>query len=248
MGKYIWAGVTALGLLAAASVAASAQEAPAAPVVIGVIDLDLVGEKFERKLQEEDRLTEWYRQQQQLLDRLGDFLFVAVEEWEEAVALSMKPENALTEEEKQRLQTLKEQGRKWETDYKNLEAKPDRNAEEQNRFSIIRDMYRARQADRHELAVQLEGELQQKRAQLGNALMEPVQAAVNKIAAERGLTVVLEKRWVYFGGEDITEAVIQMVNAAGAAAGADRPAGEGGEDKPEGAEGEKPPANEGGQE
>lgn len=248
MGKYIWVGLAALGLLATALPGASTQEAPAAPVVIGVIDLDLVGEKFERKIQEEERLTQWYREQQQVLDRLGDFLFVAAEEWEEAVAIRKKPENGWTDAEKERIQTLEEQSRKWETDYKNLEAKPDRTADEQNRFNLIRDILRARQADRQKLALGVEEELQRRRAQLGAALMEPVQAAVNKIAAERGLTVVIEKRWVYFGGEDITDAVIELVNAAGAATGEPPAGAEGGEDKPEGDEGEKPAADEGGQE
>lgn len=247
MGKYIWVGLTALGLLATAFSGVGAQEVAAAPVVIGVIDLDVVGEKFERKVQEEERLTQWYREQQQLLDRLGDFLFVSAEEWEEAVTLYQKPENAWTEAEKARVQTLKEQSLKWETDFKNLEAKPDRNADEQNRFNLIRDILRARQSDRQKLALGVEEELQRRRGQLGAALMEPVQAAVNKVAAERGLTVVIEKRWVYFGGEDITDAVVELVNAAGAAA-APQPGGEGGEAKPEGAEGEKPPADEGGQE
>lgn len=248
MGRHIWVGLTALGLLATAFSAVNSQETPAAPLVIGVVNLDVVGDKFQRKIEEEGRLTEWYRQQQQVLDALGDFLFVPGEEWEEAVAIYGKPENQWTEAEKQRVQTLEEQSRRQETDFKNLEAKPDRTAEEQNLFNLIREMWRARQADRQRLAFAVEEELQRRRVQLGEALMEPVQAAVNKIAAERGLSVVIEKRWVYFGGEDITEAVIELVNAAGAAAGAGRPAGEGGQDKPEGDAGEKPPANEGGQE
>jgi len=242
MGRYILVGLAALGLLATALPGVSAQESSAVPLVVGVIDLDQVGAKFQRKIQEEERLTQWYREQQLVLEQLSDFLFVSAEEWEEAAEIHTEPASAWTEAQNQRLATLKEQGKKWEREFRNLEAKPDRNDDEQNRLNVIREILRARQSDLQKLAMQVEGELKGKQAQLGAALMEPVQAAVNKIAADRGLTIVLEKRWVYFGGEDITEAVIELVNAAGAAA-----AGEGGAAKPEGADEDKPPANEGGE-
>ncbi len=241
MGKHILVGLAALGLLATALFGVCAQEGPAVPLVVGVIDLDQVGAKFQRKIQEEERLTQWYREQQQILEQLSDFLFVAAEEWEEAVEIHKQPANAWTEAQQQRVGTLKEQGKKWEREFRNLEGKPDRNDDEQNRLNVIREILRGRQSDRQQLAMQVEGELKNKQVQLGAALMEPVQAAVNKIAADRGLTIVLEKRWVYFGGEDITEAVIELVNAVGAAA-----AGEGGAAQPEGADEDKPAANEGG--
>lgn len=241
MGKHILAGLAALGLLATAFSGVCAQES-AVPLVVGVVDLDQVGAKFQRKIQEEERLTQWYREQQLVLEQLSDFLFVSAEEWEEAVEIYRQPPNAWTEAQSQRVETLKEQGKKWEREFRNLEAKPDRNDDDQNRLNVIREILRGRQSDLQNLALQVEGELKNRQAQLGAALMEPVQAAVNKIAADRGLTIVIEKRWVYFGGEDITEAVIELVNAAGAAA-----AGEGNEAKPEGADEDKSPATEGGE-
>lgn len=243
MAKHILGGLAALGLLATVSHGVSAQE-PAAPILIGVVDLDLVGVKFQRKVQEEEKLTQWYREQQQRLERLGAFLFISAEEWEEVLEIHDAPENTWTEAQQKRVQTLNDQSKKRERDFKGLE-KPNRTEDEENLYSLIREILRGRQSDLQRLALQIESELRQRQGQLGAALMEPVQAAVNQIAAEKGLALVIEKRWVYFGGEDITEAVIQLVNAADTTAGA-QPGGAGGEEKPEGAEGDKPPANEGG--
>jgi Skp family chaperone for outer membrane proteins len=246
MAKHILVGLTALGLLATAFAGVSAQEAPPAPASIGVVDLDLVGAKFERKVQEEERLTEWYRQEQQRLEQLSSFLFVSEEEWKEVVEIHKSARNAWTEAQQKRVQTLKEQSTKWERDFRDLEAKPDRNDDEQNRLSLIAEISRSRRNDLQQLAVEVERELRQRQGDLGVALMEPVQAAVNQVATEKGLALVIEKRWVYFGGEDITEAVIALVNAAGAAAAQPETGGAGSTEKPEGADSETAPANEGG--
>ena len=131
--------------------------------------------------------------------------------------------------------------------YKNLEAKGaggQRTAEEDGRFKLLQEIGSTRDADLNRKIDDLEGELNRRMGQIRDDLMKPVREVVNTLAAEKGLALVLEKDWVYFGGEDISEEVIKRLNAmpppAEGAGAQPVPPAEGGGEKPKEGEGAKP--------
>jgi hypothetical protein len=96
MTRYILAVMAVLGCLAVAPPHARAQTAAPAPVKIAVVDLDLVGDKFERKIVEENKLREWGQQQQAMIDQLSALPFLSTDEWQEAVAIYQTPKASWT--------------------------------------------------------------------------------------------------------------------------------------------------------
>ncbi len=240
---------TALALLAAGVTSACAQEAP--PVLrVGVVDLELVGKQFQRKVQEEEALTQWYKQEQQYLRELGSYIFCVTEEWDKASAILRTPKLQRTTAQQDDLRALLAEATKRETEYQNLRAKQaggPLTPEEQEAFKRVEDIAKTRDAQLTSMVEGLDAELQRRMTTIRDELMKPVRETVNAIAGEKGLALILEKDYVYFGGEDVTEDVIKRLNetappAAGAAA--QPPAGaapEGGE-KPKEGDGDKPAA------
>jgi Skp family chaperone for outer membrane proteins len=142
-------------------------------------------------------------------------------------------------EQGDRLQVLLELCTNRERQYQDLRAKPERTAEEDGTFKTLDEIGTMRDADLNKRIDALEEELGVRTARVRADLMVPVRSVVNTIAAERGFLVVLEKDWVYFGGEDITEDVVKRLNetVAPPTAGA-QPAGGG--EKPKEGDGAKP--------
>jgi len=238
---------TALALLAAGLASARAQEAPAV-LRIGVVDLELVGRKFARKVQEEEKLTQWYAQEQQYLRELGNYIFCVAPEWEKVGALLRAPKPR-TKEQQDELTALSAECTKREQEYQDLRAKQAAGPltpAEQEAYKRVEDIAKTRDAELTKMVNDLEGELQRRMGVIREELMKPVRETVNQVATEKGLTLILEKDYVYFGGEDVTEDVIKKLNetappAPGAAAQpqpAEGPAPEG--EKPKEGDGGKP--------
>lgn len=214
MRKPVLPVVAAMLLLIAGFPAVRAQDAPPA-LRIGVVDLELVGRKFQLKAKREEALTQWYVGRQNLLQELNKYIFCVAEEWQKAAALLETPKGQRTPEQEAQLKTLLDEGTKRETRYKDLEAKQAQGTitkEEENSLKEIREIPTTRTAELRAMADKVENDLQQQMAAIREELMKPVREAVNSIATERGFVLVLEKDWVYFGGEDITEDVIKKVN------------------------------------
>lgn len=65
------------------------------------------------------------------------------------------------------------------------------------------------QEEQQKLYMQLQERLAKKNNELMTPLMDKINAAIKKIADTKGLSVVVEKQGVVYGGTDITEEVIK---------------------------------------
>lgn len=236
---------TALALLATGLLPVCAQEPP--PTFrVGVVDLELVGRRFDRKIKEEEALTQWYVGEQRWLQELDGYIFCVAAEWEKALTLLRTPKAQRTPEQQAELKTILDEGTKRETRYQDLRGRQANGTitkDEENELKVLSDIPAVRSTDRDARIEALEAELQRRMTGIREELMRPVRETVNAIAAEKGLALILEKDYVYFGGEDVTEDVIKRLNetappvAGAAGAGADAAPGA---DKPKEGEGDKP--------
>ena len=60
--------------------------------------------------------------------------------------------------------------------------------------------------------MQTQQRLMQKRQELTEPLQKSVEESVKKVAEQKGLSVVLEKGAVVYGGQDITQDVIKQIS------------------------------------
>ena len=61
------------------------------------------------------------------------------------------------------------------------------------------------------LSQQLEQGLQQKQQELINAIRDKVNAAIKAVAEDKGLSVVVDKSVIAYGGQDITDEVMKKI-------------------------------------
>jgi len=66
-------------------------------------------------------------------------------------------------------------------------------------------------ADKKTLSQQLDQGLQQKNIELLNAIRDKVNAAIKAVADDKGLTVVVDKSVIAYGGQDITDDVLKKI-------------------------------------
>ncbi|MGQ9733177.1 MAG: OmpH family outer membrane protein [Candidatus Zipacnadales bacterium] len=223
----VWV-VTAL-LIGAVPYAVFGQEASPK---IGVVDLELVGVRFEKKVKAEEELTAWFREQQGFLRELSRYIFATATEWEEIENLVVIPKANRKPEQDTRLTALLDDCTAREREFRDLEAKADRTKEENERYEFLLEIAQTRDKRVNERAEALQKDLEGRMQALREELMQPVQGTINAIAAERGFVLVLEKDYVYFGGEDVTEEVIKRLNEGTApGGGAADESGKGGQPK-----------------
>jgi outer membrane protein len=60
---------------------------------------------------------------------------------------------------------------------------------------------------------QLEQGIQQKQQELINAIRDKVNAAIKVVAEDKGLTVVVDKSVIAYGGQDITDDVLKKITS-----------------------------------
>jgi outer membrane protein len=65
--------------------------------------------------------------------------------------------------------------------------------------------------DKKALSQQLQQGIQQKQQELINAIRDKVNAAIKAVAEDKGLTVVVDKSVVAYGGQDITDDVLKKI-------------------------------------
>jgi len=213
----VLAFITLHGVLAPAGYAQTAE------LKLAVVDIDQISGQYKELLDRQQELNKWVQEKKDFLNELQDFMFLSAEEFQEMVRLLQIPKAQWTEEQKKRESDLRNISANNEKKYLDLQAKPNRTAEEQNQFNTLREMFLARDRDLKALSATFDQQLKKQREEVQGKLVGNVRAAIEAVAKAKGYQLVLDKSAVYFVTapiEDITSEVLKSLNAAGAASGA----------------------------
>jgi len=195
----------------------SAQDEPAADggLKVALVDLDRLQANYVALHEQERALGQWLQSRRQPYEQLADYRFLSATDFQEVLVLVRKGE--LSEDDEQRLQELREISDKNDEKYRDLRGKTDRTAEESAAFNALQEMFDSRTAELAELLKQVQPEIAEElHSRRGSALaglMSEVEAVIAEIAAGQGYNLVLDTDAVFFGGTDITDAVIEKLNA-----------------------------------
>ena len=216
-----------LALGAACALTSYAQDDAVTPK-IATVSLARVQAGYTQLHTQEIELGQWLQSRKSYHDQLTNFVFLPKKEFEESVELVRK-EPPLAEADQTRLGELLRISDKNDARFAELQAKPDRTAEETAEFNALQDMYDASVGTLKSLQQSIVEELGTKRNTALAGLMDTVQQAVIDTAKDGGYDLVLDADMVFYGGEDITDAVIERLNAgteqpAAAQPAADQPA------------------------
>lgn len=203
---------TAAGMLAVVAGLASAQEVKSGPRV-AVVDIQAVNASFVQLTAKRDDLQQWAQQQEAYIkDLQGNYLYLAEGPFNEIVDILRLP-RPLGAKAAKRQREIKELSAQKEDRFLELQAKVNRTPQEQEEFNGLQELADARNKQLAAMADDLHRQFEERKKQAEDALNTALQAVVKEIAAAQKFDLVLDKRWVLFGGEDITQAVIDKLNA-----------------------------------
>ena len=214
----IWLVALALALVCGAPPAARAEGG------IGKLDGEKVFKEYKLYQKLNDELQAMGRTLiQEFSERKQKHPLLVDEEWNRLLTLRKKAANA-SPAEKQEYDRLSQLSFERDKDLADLEAAAKLDDKQQAKLKEL-SAYRAQakqMMDDQWERIQKQGAERSK--EIEQRLTAEIREAVKKIAQQKGLAVVMQADVVIFGGEDITEATLALLNAA-AEAKPDKPAG-----------------------
>lgn len=178
---------------------------------IAVVSLQQIQADYVQLQSQEENLGAWLQDRRDYHDRLTDFVFLSKTDFEEALELMRKPDPR-SDDDQARLDELRGISESGEERYAELRAKPDRTAEEAAEFNTLQDMYDASAQTLQGVQQSIMEELSDRRETALAGLMDTVEQAIDETAQAAGYDVVLDADMVFYGGDDITDDVLTVLN------------------------------------
>ncbi|MGI5820029.1 MAG: OmpH family outer membrane protein [Armatimonadota bacterium] len=199
---------------------------------IAVVSLTRVQTNYQRLRAQEQDLGRWLESRRSYHDRLTNYVFLPKKDFEKALDLVHR-QQPLPDEDREQLEELRRISDKNEVRFSELRARTERTTEETTEFNALQDMYDASAETLQAVQQSIMSELGDRRQTALTDLMDTVERAIAETAEAGGYQVVLDAEMVFYGGEDITDAVLERLNGNGGQGGAEQGeqgGGEGGEE------------------
>lgn len=210
------AGLACMLLLGAGASAQTPSGPPPAAGVprIAVVDLLKVDQGYTQLATRSQELNQWASQQDAYLNDLRmKYSYLSEENFREVLDILATPRPWAAPKAK-RERELREINDAKDARFVELQAKVDRTPQEQEEFNGLQEISDSRLKQIQAMADKLRQQFAQRRDQARTDLSNAVTAAVKDIATQGGYTLVLDKQGVLFGGDDITDTVLQRLNGA----------------------------------
>ena len=189
---------------------------------VGVVSIDRVQQEYVDLQSEQQDLEKWLGAQRGFFNALTDYIFLSSENFDEARTLLKKTEPS--DEEKARLAELRTISDDKDGRFRELGAKTERTAQEEDEYNSLHDIFKARTLALDEMWRKTLAELSGLRETAVKTLMDKVKEAIAVEAQAQGMSLVVDADATFFGGTDITEDVLKRLNVAAAPAAAPAPA------------------------
>jgi Skp family chaperone for outer membrane proteins len=217
--RYFCLGLLILVTALALAVGAAAQEAKPA-VRIAVVDLEAVGAQFTRLALKREEIQQWFKQQEAYLQDLqNNYVYLTEAPFNEILDVLHMP-RPLPPKPAKRQRELRKLNEEKEDRFLELQAKVDRTPQEQEEFNALQELAQARSKQIAGIAQDVRTQFMDRRKLAEDELNQALHTAVAEVAADAGYHLVLNKLAVVYGGEDITQAVLDKLNGRAPAGGA----------------------------
>jgi len=202
-------------LLATGLAVAWGQEAEPQPPAarVAFVDISTISSEYQALQDKDAELKAWLAGQGDYLQSLQEYIFLAEDNFNEALAIVDLP-RPIPDEKVKRLDELAALSAQKEQRYRDLESKSPRTTEEADQFSTMREGLSARQQQLAQLEAMINQQYQERITTARKELMDKVEEVIAQYAQENGYEMVLDRAFVLYGGEDITWAIIDRLNPA----------------------------------
>ncbi len=186
---------------------------PPAPARIAIVDIAKINADFSVLARKREEMQQWFQQQQTYLEELDTkYAYLSEQHFNEVLDILRMP-RALPAAAAKRQKELRDLNDTKEARALELQAKTDRSPKEQDEFNQLQESYAARQKQIDGIKEGLQGQLTKMQADAQTEVIASMEQAVKDVATAGGYTLVVNRAIVLFGGEDITDAVLQKLNA-----------------------------------
>jgi len=207
----LWIGAALLVAVLLAPGLAQAQQ-PA----VGTVDTGRIATEYKGMQALNQQYNDFQREREQkLMDRQRVMMLVDADYTK---YLDLKQAAAPTESTQKQLTDLETSAKQREDRYRALADKRDRTAEEQKEYDELNKVYNQRMGEMRVLQDSLAKEVQAKREELTKTITTSLDTAIKTVAEAKKLSLVIAKEAVLYGGTDITNEVLEKLNAPAPAA------------------------------
>jgi Skp family chaperone for outer membrane proteins len=202
----------ALAIISAAVVLGSAAIAADTVPKIGMVDVAKIGRDAPRIKQYEEQREAKLAELSQKLDVRNQNLMLDENLVKELIDLKLKG-TAATDKDKARIAELEKTEKDRDSELKRLQGTQNPSDKDKATLKELQDMQAKSKATGDALEKDYINQMQTKTQELNEKAKTDMQEAVNKVAEAKGLTLVLVKDAVMFGGGlDITDDVIAKLD------------------------------------
>jgi len=198
--------ILACGFAVAAIVGAGASAAPPPELKIGVVDAPKIDDNAPRIKQYKEELDAFGNLLKKKLDIRSQNQMLDENEIKELIDLSTKEKP--TDADNARIKALVELDRSKYDELQKLQEAKDPNEQQKARLNELMDLQKRSKEMFNALSKDYDTQYQNKAMELQGKIDTEVRAAVAKVAEAKGLSLVLDKAVVIYGGIDITDDVV----------------------------------------
>ena len=191
---------------AAVSVPLSAQQ----QTTIGFVDVQKVFQDYEKTASSNKTLEALGKKLDAQLQSLSQHKLLS--ETERAQLLQLVGKDTLTDKEKESLKALDDRQKALEQELQTLQQKNPPTDQEKARLKELMDTSSKTDEQLAKLSDEFENQFNAKKDELSKAIRDDILAAIETVAKEKKIGVVIDKIAVLYGGTDITQPVIDKLN------------------------------------
>lgn len=212
MGRNLCLFALCLASLMLVTVPAGWTQDQALVLKVAVIDMGKVTENYQALQTKNQSLLDLLDSQQQYLDQLKEFLFLSAENFTQIIEL-LKAPDPLSAEEQQRLEELRTLAANKEKEFLDLRSKPNRTTEENDTYLTLLDLSSISWQRIQALDEEFTEEYNTQVGVSREYFMELVRKVAEAVVNQEGYDLALDAGVVLVGGTDITDQVLEHLNA-----------------------------------
>jgi len=182
----------------------------AAQPAVGIVDIKKAFDEYkETKTSntEVDNMVKGFRTE---LDVRAENKLLTEAELNELIALKKK--DTLTEPEKTRIEALTKLQKQRDEEVAQISNTPNATDQQKARLKELRELGAKNEMAGRASADDASGQVDKRKDELSKKITDDLKAAITKVAQAKGLTLVVDKIAVLYGGVDITDEVIKILN------------------------------------
>ncbi|MBI2844120.1 MAG: OmpH family outer membrane protein [Armatimonadetes bacterium] len=190
--------------------ALAAQVVAADALPVGYVDIPAVFQDYEKTKTSNTDLEAFSKQLIQKLQTLTENKLLAENERKELSDLAVKP-NA-TDQDKARIKELQDREKALDLELKDLQNKKEPTEQEKARLKELQDKSSKADEEITKLRESSEQQFEDKKEEMSQQIRDDILKAIDAVAKQKNLNMVVDKMAVLFGGTDITQDVLAQLN------------------------------------